>query len=39
LATLNGLGMNLDQAVIAFEKANPGQLSIDAIRDAMQAAG
>jgi len=39
LATLNGLGMNLDQAVIAFEKANPGQLSIDAIRDAMQVAG
>jgi shikimate dehydrogenase len=39
LVTLNGLGMNLDQAVIAFEKANPGQLSIDAIRDAMQAPG
>jgi shikimate dehydrogenase len=39
LVTLNGLGMNLDQAVIAFEKANPGRLSIDEIRDAMQSAG
>jgi shikimate dehydrogenase len=39
LVTLNGLGMNQDQAVIAFDKANPGLLSIDAIRDAMQSAG
>lgn len=39
LKTRNGLGMNLDQAVIAFQKANPGALSIDAIRDAMRNAG
>ena len=39
LTTLNGLGMNLDQAVIAFEKANPGLLTIDEIRDAMQSIG
>lgn len=38
LRTLDGLGMNLDQAVIAFEKAAPGALSIDAIREAMRAA-
>lgn len=39
LVTMNGLGMNQDQAVIAFGKANPGLLSIDEIRDAMQSAG
>lgn len=39
LKTQNGLGMNLDQAVIAFQKANPGALSIDAVRDAMRNAG
>lgn len=39
LMTLNGLGMNQDQAVIAFEKANPGLLTIDEIRDAMQSFG
>lgn len=39
LMTLNGLGMNQDQAVIAFEKANPGLLSIDEIRAAMQSVG
>lgn len=39
LMTLNGLGMNQDQAVIAFEKANPGLLNQDDIRDAMQAVG
>lgn len=39
LRTLNGLGMNLDQAVIAFAKANPGTLGIPAIRAAMKAAG
>lgn len=38
LRTLDGLGMNLDQAVIAFEKAVPGALSIDEIREAMRAA-
>ncbi|WP_420402490.1 shikimate dehydrogenase family protein [Nisaea sp.] len=39
LKTRNGLGMNLDQAVIAFQKANPGALSIDRVRDAMRNAG
>jgi shikimate dehydrogenase len=39
LVTLNGIGMNMDQAVIAFEKANPGLLSLDEIRGAMQSAG
>ena len=39
LTTLNGLGMNLDQAVIAFEKANRDLLTIDEIRNAMQSAG
>lgn len=38
LATRNGLGMNLDQAVIAFGKAVPGALDKDAIRAAMRAA-
>lgn len=38
LATLDGLGMNLDQAVIAFDKANMGMLSLDQIREAMRAA-
>jgi len=38
LKTLNGLGMNLDQAVIAFEKAVPGALGLGAIREAMRAA-
>ena len=31
-------GMNLDQAVIAFGKAVPGALGMDAVRAAMQAA-
>ena len=35
LLARNGLGMNLDQAVIAFVKANPGALDSDAIRAAM----
>lgn len=35
---MNGLGMNLDQAVIAFMKANPGALGIDQVRDAMSKA-
>ena len=39
LATMNGLGMNQDQAVIAFEKANPGLLMTQEISAAMQAAG
>jgi shikimate dehydrogenase len=39
LMTMHGLGMNLDQAVIAFDKANPGVLPIDEIRDAMQLVG
>jgi shikimate dehydrogenase len=39
LKTRNGLGMNLDQAVIAFQKANPGALTIDQVRDAMRNAG
>lgn len=39
LKTLNGIGMNRDQAVIAFEKANPGALSLDQIRTAMANAG
>ncbi|MBM85565.1 MAG: hypothetical protein CMM47_06050 [Rhodospirillaceae bacterium] len=39
LRTLNGRGMNLDQAVIAFEKANPDLLSRDEIRAAMQSVG
>ncbi|UUX48368.1 shikimate dehydrogenase [Nisaea acidiphila] len=39
LKTRNGLGMNLDQAVIAFQKANPGALTIDRVRDAMRNAG
>ncbi|MDF1792496.1 MAG: shikimate dehydrogenase [Thalassobaculaceae bacterium] len=38
LATLDGLGMNLDQAVIAFKKAMPGALGLDLIREAMRAA-
>jgi shikimate dehydrogenase len=38
LAVLDGLGMNLDQAVIAFDKAVPGVLSLDQIREAMRAA-
>lgn len=38
LETRNGLGMNLDQAVIAFGKAVPGALGMDAVRAAMQAA-
>lgn len=38
LATRNGLGMNLDQAVIAFGKAVPGTLDKDAVRAAMRAA-
>jgi shikimate dehydrogenase len=38
LATLDGLGMNLDQAVIAFAKAVPGALDTDRIREAMRAA-
>jgi shikimate dehydrogenase len=39
LITMNGLGMNQDQAVIAFEKANPGLLSMEEIRDAMRLVG
>jgi shikimate dehydrogenase len=39
MTTLNGLGMNQDQAVIAFEKANPGLMHTDDIRDAMQSVG
>ncbi|WP_193188741.1 shikimate dehydrogenase family protein [Nisaea sediminum] len=39
LKTRNGLGMNLDQAVIAFRLANPGALTIDRVRDAMRNAG
>lgn len=38
LATLDGLGMNQDQAVIAFDKAVPGALGLDQIREAMRAA-
>ena len=38
LATRDGLGMNLDQAVIAFDKALPGALPIERIREAMRAA-
>lgn len=38
LATRDGLGMNLDQAVIAFVKANPGALDMDVVRAAMRAA-
>jgi shikimate dehydrogenase len=38
LATLDGLGMNLDQAVIAFDKAMPGRLDVERIREAMRAA-
>ncbi len=38
LETRNGLGMNLDQAVIAFAKAVPGALGMDAVRAAMRAA-
>lgn len=38
LETRNGLGMNLDQAVIAFGKAVPGALDMDAVRAAMRAA-
>ena len=38
LATRDGLGMNLDQAVIAFDKALPGALPVDRIREAMRAA-
>src|SRR5690606_234682 len=38
LLTRNGLGMNLDQAVIAFGKALPGKLDRDAVRAAMRAA-
>jgi len=39
LMVQNGLGMNLDQAVIAFQKANPGALTIGQVRDAMRNAG
>ncbi len=38
LATRNGLGMNRLQAVIAFQKANPGLLPADRIEAAMAAA-
>jgi len=38
LETRNGLGMNLDQAVIAFSKAVPGALGMDAVRAAMRSA-
>ncbi|NQW10002.1 MAG: shikimate dehydrogenase [Alphaproteobacteria bacterium] len=38
LAVRDGLGMNLDQAVIAFVKANPAALDMDAVRAAMLAA-
>lgn len=38
LATLDGLGMNLDQAVIAFDKAMPGTLPVERIREAMRGA-
>jgi len=38
LAHRNGLGMNLDQAVIAWVKANPGSLDLAATRAAMAAA-
>lgn len=38
LPNRNGLGMNLDQAVIAFDKAMPGLLDKDAVRAAMRAA-
>ena len=37
LATRDGLGMNMDQAVIAWLKANPDALSLDAVRAAMSA--
>ncbi len=37
LATRDGLGMNMDQAVIAWIKANPDALSLDAVRAAMSA--
>jgi shikimate dehydrogenase len=36
LAICDGLGMNLDQAVIAFDKALPGALPMDRIRAAMR---
>lgn len=36
LATCDGLGMNLDQAVIAFDKALPGVLPAERIREAMR---
>tara|TARA_E500000318_G_scaffold35103_1_gene34345 strand:- start:11577 stop:12458 length:882 start_codon:yes stop_codon:yes gene_type:complete len=36
-ATRDGLGMNLDQAVIAWSKANPGTLTLEAVRVAMSA--
>ncbi|HEY0836379.1 MAG TPA: shikimate dehydrogenase [Azospirillum sp.] len=39
LKTANGLGMNLDQAVIAFDKANPGAFGRDALRRVMAGAG
>ena len=38
LTTRNGLGMNLDQAAIAFAKAVPEALGLDRIRAAMRAA-
>jgi len=38
LEVRNGLGMNLDQAVIAFGKAMPGLLGRDAVRAAMRTA-
>lgn len=38
LVTRDGLGMNLDQAVIAWMKANPGRLDMAAVRTAMAAA-
>ncbi len=39
LRTLDGLGMNLDQAVIAFEKANPKALKREDLRSVMREAG
>ncbi len=38
LKTRNGLGMNLDQAAIAFTKAVPGALSLEQVREAMRSA-
>ncbi|MBT6135895.1 MAG: hypothetical protein HOH65_00360 [Rhodospirillaceae bacterium] len=39
LTSVNGLAMNLDQAVIAFDKANPGALAMAEIRNIMTEAG